>query len=76
MLLGAYEKYEEELTHEFAMAAFVLNPAFAAEAKALMQHETRLAEALEVIAGRVLVGLNEDERLPAVASVVEAVLDM
>ena len=69
-LLEAFGHYEEELTHDFSKAAFV------DEAKVLVQSDPGLLSALEVIAGRVLSGLPEGERLPAVSEVVEAVMDM
>ena len=67
---------EVELTHEFAKAAYLLHPAFIAEAKELMQSDPGLLVALELIATRVLSRLPDDEVLPAVASIVEAVMDM
>ena len=76
LLLGVYEMYEKELTHEFAKAAYLMHPAFVAEAKELMQSDPGMLLALELIATRVLSRFSDDEVLPAVASVVEAVMDM
>jgi len=76
LLLGAYEMYEKEPTHEFDKAAYLMHPAFIAEAKELMQSDPGMLLALELIATRVLSRLPDDEVLPAVASVVEAVMDM
>ena len=75
-LLEAFGHYEEELTHDFSKAAYLLNPAFVDEAKVLIQSDPGLLPALEVIAGRMLSGLPEGERHPAVEEVVEAVMDM
>jgi len=76
LLLGAYEMYEKEPTHEFDKAAYLMHPAFIAEAKELMQSDPGMLLALELIATRVLSRLPDDEVPPAVASVVEAVMDM
>ena len=66
---AAFEQYGHELLNGFAKAAFVINPAFVDEAKVVMA-------ALELIAGRVVSSLPEDEQLAAVASVIEGVAEM
>jgi len=75
-LLEAFGHYEEELTHDYSKTAYLLSPAFVDEAKVINQSDPGLLAALEVTAGRVLSGLPEGERLPAVAEVVEVLMDM
>jgi len=71
-----FEQHELELLSDFAKAAFVISPAFVDEAKVVMESDPSYMAALELIAGRVVLSLPEDEQLAAVASVVEGVAEM
>ena len=73
---AAFEQQEHELPSDFAKAAFVINPAFVDNARVVMESDPSYMAALELIAGRVVSSLPEDEQLAAVASVVEGVAEM
>jgi len=68
---AAFEQRELELSHDFAIAAFLLCPKYVDEAKAALEKEPKLIDSLELIAGRVFSSYPAAERDAAVASVVE-----